>query len=163
MASSVVTTVARRGQPGIGEGHELVASASDGGQNFGWRVMEGLHCRGGGCTQLPPGDCDDSGMTSPMVEYRHEQGANPNCDSVTGGVVYRGSAIPWLRGTYFYSDYCDGRTWTFRFANGAITEQQEITQTMGTLGTNISGYGNDNDGEVYITAANGSVYRIDPM
>ena len=76
--------------------------------------------------------------------------------------MYRGSAIPWLRGAYLYSDFCDGRTWMFRWSNGTVSDQQEITQQLGSSGVNISGFGLDNDGEVYITSHGGSVYRIDP-
>ncbi|PYO92462.1 MAG: glucose dehydrogenase, partial [Gemmatimonadetes bacterium] len=65
------------------------------GANYGWNIMEGKHCLVDGCTQagIPP-----------VVEYAH----SPNVCSVTGGYVYRGSAIPGLDGHYFFADFCAG-------------------------------------------------------
>jgi len=75
-----------------------------GGENYGWRCMEGTQCTGlSGCT------CNDSELVLPVHEYTHADGC-----SVTGGYVYRGAAIPSFRGTYFFSDYCTARIWTFR-------------------------------------------------
>ena len=71
--------------------------------NFGWSVMEGAHCF------REPG-CDQAGLGIPVLEYPHEDG---NC-SVTGGYVYRGSALPELDGSYFYGDFCSGMIASFR-------------------------------------------------
>ena len=51
----------------------------------------------------PSATCDTTGLALPVVEYDHGQGC-----SVTGGYVYRGTAIPALQGQYFYADYCSG-------------------------------------------------------
>ncbi|MGH9897095.1 MAG: PQQ-dependent sugar dehydrogenase, partial [bacterium] len=67
--------------------------------NYGWPVTEGLHCF------EPPQACDFDGQTLPIVEVAHSDSGT--C-SITGGVVYRGSAIPELTGHYFYSDHCGG-------------------------------------------------------
>jgi glucose/arabinose dehydrogenase len=77
------------------------AASSTGGQNYGWSVMEGSGCTGGGNV------CDQSGLTLPVSEYNHEGG---NC-SVTGGEVYRGQAYPNMHGMYFFGDYCTGKIW----------------------------------------------------
>ncbi len=66
------------------------------GLNFGWPVLEGTHCY----ANVP---CDDAGTVVPVAEYSHSDGC-----SVTGGFVYRGSAIPGLDGHYFFGDYCGG-------------------------------------------------------
>ena len=62
------------------------------GVNYGWNIMEGAHCLNGG-------QCDQTGLTLPTFEYDHDQGC-----SITGGYVYRGSAIPALQGLYFFGD-----------------------------------------------------------
>ncbi|HEX8832116.1 MAG TPA: PQQ-dependent sugar dehydrogenase, partial [Longimicrobium sp.] len=73
-----------------------VLPAATGGQNLGWNLMEGMHCYNtSGCVQ--------QGLTLPVLEYSHDDGC-----SITGGFVYRGSAVPALRGHYFYADYCKG-------------------------------------------------------
>jgi glucose/arabinose dehydrogenase len=121
------------------------------GTNYGWRVMEGTHC-------YNAGTCDMSGKQLPVVDYDHGSGC-----SVTGGYVYRGHAIPGLKGTYIYADYCSGRFWTFEYASGAASNQQEITSTInpGTSVKNISSFGQDANGELYVMAFDGNVYRID--
>jgi len=76
-----------------------VAPAADGagrGVNYGWNLMEGTGC-------YASASCDTTGLALPVVEYDHGQGC-----SVTGGYVYRGTAIPALQGQYFYADYCSG-------------------------------------------------------
>jgi glucose/arabinose dehydrogenase len=123
-----------------------VMPAATGGLNYGWDVMEGLHC------YEPSSGCGQSGLTLPVLEYGHGEGC-----SITGGFVYRGAAIPSLQGTYFYADYCAGWVRSFRYANNAATEQQEWA--FGALG-NILSFGEDADGELYILSANGAVYRI---
>jgi glucose/arabinose dehydrogenase len=72
-------------------------AASPGGENYGWRLMEGNHCFN------PASDCDDGTLVPPIVEYNHTEGC-----SVTGGYVYRGSLIPALFGTYLLGDFCTG-------------------------------------------------------
>jgi glucose/arabinose dehydrogenase len=125
-----------------------VVTAAAAGVNYGWDVMEGRHC------YEPSSGCTQTGLTLPILEYSHSEGC-----SITGGFVYRGAAIPSLQGTYFYADYCSGWVRSFRYANGAATEQQEWG--FGNLG-NILSFGQDAAGELYILSANGTVYRIVP-
>jgi glucose/arabinose dehydrogenase len=69
-----------------------------GGLNYGWPIMEGMHC-------FPADrDCARAGLTQPVVEYQHAQGC-----SVTGGYVYRGQEFPALTGIYLFGDFCSGR------------------------------------------------------
>ena len=77
------------------------------GTNFGWNIMEGAHCLGGG-------QCDQTGLTLPTFEYAHDQGC-----SITGGYVYRGNAIPALQGLYFFGDYCQGWVRSIRYTGGS--------------------------------------------
>lgn len=124
-----------------------VVSSSSPSVNYGWRIMEGAHC-------YSAPTCDQTGLDLPALEYDHGQGC-----SITGGFVYRGSAIPGIRGHYFYSDYCTGFLRSFRYANGAATEQR--TWSVGALG-NVLSFGEDAAGELYILSATGTVYRLSP-
>ena len=117
------------------------------GLNFGWNRMEGAHC------YPPGGSCDRSGLTLPVVEYDHGQGC-----SITGGYVYRGAAIPPLQGVYFYSDFCQGFVRSFRFVGGQVTRQQDW-QTL-RPGGNVTSFGEDAAGEIYILTMQGGVYRV---
>ncbi len=73
---------------------------SSGGENYGWDIMEGMHC-------FSDDACDSSGTVLPIYDYQHENG---RC-SITGGYVYRGQQFPALTGNYFFGDYCTGEIW----------------------------------------------------
>jgi glucose/arabinose dehydrogenase len=128
-----------------------VAAAGAGGQNYGWDIMEGAHCF------EPPSNCDRKGLVLPVIEFDHSN----NACSITGGYVYRGSAIPDLVGTYFYADYCAGFVRSFKFAGGRATEEQSwpALQPPGSL---IGSFGEDADGELYICTGGGAVYKVVP-
>ena len=146
---------------------DFVAAENAGGQNFGWRVMEGNHCYN------PKEDCEPTGVL-PIFEYPNDANYmkiltgmdEPNVDgcSVTGGYVYRGSAISELQGTYFFADYCSGNIWTFKEKNGKATEFQNRTEEISLGGggfTNyISSFGEDNNGELYIVDYNGIIFKL---
>jgi glucose/arabinose dehydrogenase len=82
---------------GAREEIDFQPASSSGGENYGWRVMEGSLCFN------PASGCNTSGKVLPIAEYDHNTGC-----SVTGGYVYRGSRYPLLRGHYFYGDFCTG-------------------------------------------------------
>jgi len=138
---------------------DFEAAHGSGGFNYGWRRMEGTHCYN------PPTDCNDGTLTLPIYEYAH--GGNPSRCSITGGYVYRG-AIPWLRGTYFFADWCSSQIWSFRYVGSTITEFTDRTAELAPGGgqsiTNIAGFGEDGGGESYIvdrgSGSNGEVYKI---
>jgi hypothetical protein len=135
---------------GQGEWEEVhVVPAGQGGQNFGWNVMEGKHCF------RPSSGCDQRGLTLPVLEYSHADGG---C-SVTGGYVYRGRSIPALRGHYFYSDYCAGWVRSFRYAGGQPVDPR--SWEVGDVG-NVLTFGEDAAGELYLGSSNGRVYRFAP-
>jgi glucose/arabinose dehydrogenase len=120
------------------------------GLNYGWNVMEGLHCF------RPSSGCDQTGLTLPVVEYGHSQGC-----SVTGGYVYRGAAVPDLRGAYFFSDFCTGFIRSFRLAGGAATDPLSWPDLTADLeDRSVSSFGEDAAGELYILTAGGRVYRF---
>jgi glucose/arabinose dehydrogenase len=119
------------------------------GGNYGWRVMEGFHC-----FNLPE-PCGKENFTSPLLEYDHQGG---RC-SITGGYVYRGSAIPALIGTYLYGDFCSGEIFSVRTGQGG-----QVKGEPGVLKTNaaISSFGEDENGEIYLLDHKGAVYQLAP-
>lgn len=122
-----------------------VIPADSAGVNFGWNIMEGTHCFSGD-------SCDTSGLLPPAVEYATSEGC-----AVIGGEVYRGDAIPALRGHYFYADFCSLRLRSFRYREGE--EQEPLAWDVGSLGRPL-GFGRDSDGEVYLLVEDGTVYRF---
>ncbi|HEX2205305.1 MAG TPA: PQQ-dependent sugar dehydrogenase [Longimicrobium sp.] len=125
-----------------------VVPAAQGGLDYGWNVMEGAHC-------YRASSCPRDGLTLPVLEYSHDGGA---C-SVTGGHVYRGDAIPAIRGHYFYADYCAGWVRSFRHAGGEAVDRR--SWTLGELG-NVTSFGEDGAGELYLATADGRVLRFAP-
>ena len=140
------------GDVGEGAREEITVSAGPNagrGLNFGWRLMEGSACFN------PSTNCNNGTLTSPTVEYTHDNGA---C-SITGGYVYRGQAAPANQGTYFYADFCAGFVRSFRFNNGSVLEQ---TQWPLLAASSITSFGQDGVGELYILTIGGTVSRIVP-
>ena len=126
-----------------------VQAAATAGLNYGWNTMEGTVC-------YNAATCDRSGLTLPAFEYEH--GANDvNGCSITGGFVYRGSAIPGLAGRYFYSDYCRGYLKSFLASGGSITEQRDWN--IAAIG-NVVSFGQDGQGELYLISSRGSIHKI---
>jgi len=116
--------------------------------NFGWNIMEGRHC-------FASTSCDQTGLTLPVVEYDHSQGC-----SITGGYVYRGTAIPALQGQYFYGDFCGGWVRSFRYQTGAAVEQYQWPTLA--PGGSVTSFGEDAAGELYVISSGGQVFRIVP-
>jgi len=126
-----------------------VAPAANGGGkgvNYGWSIMEGGQCVGGG-------QCDQTGLTLPIGQYSHAEGC-----SVIGGYVYRGSVLPALQGVYFFGDYCQGWVRSFRYASGTATELTEWP-TLHT-GSPLNSFGEDAAGELYVLESSGRVSKI---
>ncbi len=120
-------------------------ASSEGGENYGWNIMEGLHCF------LRP-DCSRDGLVLPVVEYGREDGC-----SVIGGHVYRGARYPGWHGVYFYADICSGRLWALQ-REGDVWESRRLLDT----GLSISTFGEDENGEIYLAShGDGAVFRLD--
>jgi len=119
------------------------------GANYGWNIVEGTECFS------PASGCDRTGLSAPVLVYGHGQGC-----SITGGYVYRGSAIPSLVGHYFYADYCAGWVRSFRLAGPAPADEREWSTLR--PGGQIPSFGEDARGELYILSAGGTVHRIVP-
>ena len=130
---------------GVYEEVNFQAAASIGGENYGWNIMEGMHC-------YNAASCDQTGLTLPIAEYDHSRG---DC-AVTGGFVYRGTLYPALQGTYLYGDYCSGRIWGLKIT-GTNVENRLLIES----GLLISSFGEDEDGNVYVADhRSGGIYRI---
>ncbi len=134
------------GQNAVEEIDALPLAASKG-ANFGWNLMEGKSCFGSA-------SCNQQGLVLPVLDYTHANGA---C-SVTGGYVYRGTAISGLAGTYFYADYCRGWVRSFRLVNGAVTDEREWSDLAPS--GQITSFGQDGSGELYLMTAGGRVAKI---
>ncbi len=137
-----------------------VQPAGVGGLNYGWHVFEGRHC----FDPSPDPDCPNppTGYTMPVLEYDHSQGC-----SITGGFVYRGCAMPDLRGTYFYSDYCSAFIRTFSGVSGGdaqnLADRTADADPPGSLSIDsVTSFGEDARGEVYVVDQGGEVFKIVP-
>ena len=130
------------------------------GENYGWDFYEGSRCPnpscGGSCPVL-------ANLVPPVAEYQHLAGA---C-SITGGYVYRGCRMSALQGTYFYGDYCAAFIRSFRMAAGVPTEATTRTTELAPGGglsiSQITSFGEDARGEIYIVDRGGEVFKIVPV
>ncbi len=122
------------------------------GHNFGWNVAEGRHC-------YDAARCDRSAFTAPVADYPHDQGC-----SITGGVVYRGQALPALDGVYFYADYCTALVRSFRWSKGGVRDHWDWKSALDREGTlaQVSSFGVDHAGEVYVLSLGGDIWRLAP-
>ena len=117
---------------------------SQGGENYGWPIMEGTTC-------FEADECDQFGLVLPVTEYTHDDGC-----SVTGGNVYRGETYPRMAGVYFFSDFCSGNIWGLTQTDG---EWQ--TRLLAESGYSVSSFGEDEASELYLVdLTSGILYAI---
>lgn len=114
------------------------------GGNYGWDDREGAHCF------EPPSGCLTNSI-DPITEYSHSLG-----QSITGGYVYRGSAIPELQGSYVYADFVQGRLWAVPATSQQGTAGEQLLDTA----LRISSFAEDLDGELYLVDYDGGVHQI---
>ncbi len=125
---------------------DVQKAGTKGGLNYGWNIMEGLHC------YPASANCSKEGLVLPVFEYDHSQGI-----SVTGGYVYRGQKYPKLQGYYFFADYGSGRIWAMKADSSGAYKTAEALAS----GQTISSFGEDEAGEVYLTnLATGEIYQL---
>jgi glucose/arabinose dehydrogenase len=128
----------------------VVPAAQLTGHNFGWNVTEGRHC-------FLRDDCDRSPFTPPVTDYDHRTGC-----SVTGGVVYRGKAIPELDGVYFYADYCTAIIRSFVWRPDGIRSHWEWKPMLDPASrlSQVSSFGVDHEGELYVLLLGGDLLKL---
>jgi len=126
----------------VGQGQREEVDIITLGGNYGWRTYEGTLCTG-----LNPTQCGLPGFIPPITEYAHTGG---RC-SITGGYVYRGPTGALPAGNYVYADYCTGEIFLW---NG--TTAQMVLDTS----VNISSFGEDESGEVYVTELGGTISKF---
>ncbi len=131
----------------VGQGNREEVNRIEKGGNYGWNCREGF---------LPgPGACAVSGLKEPVSDYPHVNGDV----SITGGYVYRGTAIPSLQGRYVFADYGSGRIWALENdGQGGYSNDQLIDTPY-----NITTFGLGEDGELYFADIfAGRIHRLMP-
>ena len=113
------------------------------GGNYGWNTMEGFHSFGSGGSQ--------TGLKLPIWEYGRSLGI-----SITGGFVYRGTALPGLKGKYIFADYGSRRLWMLDPADIANPVVTELPKTEFA----VSSFGVDQKNELFICGFDGKIYKL---
>ena len=127
------------------------AAGGPGGLNYGWDYREGT-LQGPTPPPNPP-----IAFTDPVFDYPRDFGR-----SVTGGYVYHGLA-PGLQGAYFFADFITGRLVTLRVVNGVAEDAiDHRPQVVGATLSQISSFGTDNSGNLYVVTLPGAIYRLNP-
>ena len=133
---------------------DFVAAGTGAGRNYGWSCMSGTVCTG---INVCP--CGSGTLTGPLHEYTLGSG-----QSIIGGYVYRGAAIPDLHGAYFFGDFVRNQIWSLRRQNGSVTDLRdrtiELLPPAGYALAGITSFGEDGNGELYVCSFDGNVYRI---
>ncbi len=137
---------------GAREEIDLQPAGSRGGQNYGWKVMEGTACYSSSACPGSAPVCGSSRLTPPVLEYEHGQG--DEC-AVTGGYVYRGTDLPHLYGLYLFGDLCSGRIWTAARKETAW----QIRELDGRV-KYLTSFGEDRQGELWMTTLDGRVFQL---
>jgi len=132
---------------------------TDGGANFGWRVLEGT---------LPFAGSPTPAMVPPVAEYSHGGGPREG-HSVTGGHVYRGP-VEALRGQYIFGDFVSANLWSIPIASVSpgstlasssfILRRADFTPNAGAINDVVS-FGVDQSGNLYIVDFDGEIFRIE--
>ncbi len=146
----------------------LQPADSTGGENYGWKIMEGFgpfrpgRKKADDPKPLKPDQHRQKGFEPPIHAYRH----NPS-GSITGGYFYEGDAVPSLKNRYIYAEFMLGGIWSFRLKDGRVDDLAEHTDAFKTAITNASpaqrpsSFGRGNDGELYLLdIKGGAVYKI---
>lgn len=132
---------------------EIVHLIENGG-NYGWSVREGNHPFAPKARQRR----DPAVPISPAIaDYPHSLG-----QSITGGYVYRGKALPDLVGVYVYGDFNTGRIWGLRWEKGKLLGNSELIDIRAQGAQQISAFGQDAAGEMYVLSFDGRIRKFAP-
>ncbi len=130
----------------VGQNDEEEIDIIERGGNYGWRVYEGNR------SNINPAGLPASSFAAPVISYDRAQGA-----CVTGGYVYRGTAVPALVGAYVYADYVSGNVWALVHDGVQAVQNVEIANTPSP-----ASFGEDNAGELYVCCFDGRIRRFVP-
>jgi glucose/arabinose dehydrogenase len=130
----------------VGQSNREEVDIIEKGRNYGWSITEGTACF------FPAEGCATEGLTPPLVEYGRDLGT-----SVIGGYVYRGSRLRRLQGVYLYGDFGTRRIWGLRYADGQIQDHIQLAVDP----SNLTSFGEDEAGEVYLLNFSGEIYVLD--
>ena len=114
-------------------------AGSEGGENYGWRTMEGVMC-----FEFLPLPCSADGLTSPVAEYDRQQGC-----AIVGGAVYRGTRYPRMQGIFFFADFCSGKIWGLKRPDADFQDGWQSTLLI-NVSVPASSIGEDEEGNVYV-------------
>ncbi len=129
---------------------DFLPAGSPGGQNWGFKMMEGFTCRGSAANcDFPIPACFDAAYSAPVLDYGHD---SRHC-AIIGGHVYRGAAIPSLQGSYLAGDYC-GATFLVHHEAGNFAIEELSTDLF-----RLIAFGEDAQGETYLLVA-GTLYKL---
>ncbi len=127
----------------VGQDREEEIDLAEKGKNYGWNIMEGTLTYAGG---------NQTGLELPVWEYGHDQG-----NAIIGGFIYHGSATPVLTGAYVYGDYGTGKIWALTLHS---TGEAQTNTLLTDSALTISSFGLDSNGEIYICAFDGKIYKF---
>ena len=119
-------------------------AGSEGGENYGWFLMEGTLC-----FEHFFFPCSADGLTMPVAEYGHARGC-----AIVGGAVYRGARYPYLQGLFLYADFCNGKIWGLKRSDDESPQDiQDEWQSTLLINASVplSSIGEDEEGNVYVT------------
>jgi glucose/arabinose dehydrogenase len=137
----------------VGQGDYEEINLVEAGGNYGWSLKEGSHCF------RPSSGCEIPGLIDPVYEYSHAQNIG---NSITGGYVYRGSALPQLYGKYIYGDFVSSNIWALEY-DGI---NQPVNELLTTAPGNITSFGTDQNEELFILtfgANGGKIYKLNSL
>ena len=139
------------GDVGQGQREEIdfQPAGSSGGENYGWKVMEGTVCASRDACPGSTPPCDSTAFTDPVLEYGHDRGC-----SVSGGYVHRGD-VPALRGAYVFGDFCAGTIWAAFRQAGAL-----VVRTVPGTVSQLTTFGEDAAGRLYAATLDGRLLRL---
>lgn len=96
-------------------------------------------------------------LVFPVVVHPHREDDPQEACLVTGGYVYRGSAVPAARGRYVYGDAYTSEVWSLRIVNGKATDVRREPVKVQFVST----FGEDARGELYAAAPRlGRIYKL---
>jgi glucose/arabinose dehydrogenase len=121
---------------------DVVRRGRSGLLNFGWDVFEGR-------VRFEDKPLGPGALVRPVAVYSHDDGC-----SVTGGYVYRGQAVPSLRGRYLYGDFCSGTIWSLPASGRGIPRVEKLNVES------LSSFGEGLNGELYAVSLDGTVFRL---